>query len=371
MKILYVLPRNMYFGARQATSIDLCCRDLISASAYRASTGIVAPRVVDFFEGFDTVPFPAAGSSTRRRAAYAAALAGERQPDLIVVEQHLPSAAALARKVEIPVVLHRHNFQKRYETGTLLDRARRWFKLRSYLALSGIIHVSHACDAQFGLDWPEVAAPRAVVPNSLAFSQWRPAAERAHEILCVGRCAPEKGILEAAEALAMALPILRGWRARLILAEVGVHPAYHKEVLAALGSVAERVTIEVQLPFPEVQAANERAAIALIPSKWQEPFGRTALEAHAGGAAVISSGSGGLREVSGDGAMFVGTVAPRPWADAITLLAGDAQPRETLARHGREHALRHFNCGAVSARADAFFERICGCPAADRSRVAA
>ncbi len=53
-----------------------------------------------------------------------------------------------------------------------------------------------------------------------------------------------------------------------------------------------------------MKALNERAAIAMIPSKWREPFGRTCLEAHAGGAAVISSGSGGLREISGDAALY-------------------------------------------------------------------
>jgi glycosyltransferase involved in cell wall biosynthesis len=38
------------------------------------------------------------------------------------------------------------------------------------------------------------------------------------EILCVGRACPDKGILEAAEAIAMLLPDYPGWRARFVLA---------------------------------------------------------------------------------------------------------------------------------------------------------
>lgn len=361
MKILYVLSKDMYFGPRFATLIDLSCRDLIGASAFRGSTRILAPSIEEWFPDFDIHAFPATAScSTRARVAYAARMVRTLKPDIIVVQRHLPTAAGIARKLpDVPVILHRHNFLKAIDTGTWTGRLRRAFKLRLYGVLAGVIHVSEACDQQFATAWPEVKIPRAVVPNGFPVAHWRPASERATEILCVGRSAPEKGILEAAQAITLLLPTQPEWRARFILSNVDAHPAYHRQVLTMLATVVDRVTIEVQLPYSEVVAANERAAISIIPSKSQEPFGRTALDAHAGGAAVISSGLGGLREISGDCAVFIDPVEPRTLLEASRRLIADAELRETLARKGREHVAAYFSNGSVSARADAFFAHVC------------
>ena len=41
-----------------------------------------------------------------------------------------------------------------------------------------------------------------------------------------------------------------------------------------------------------------KSEIAVIPSRWEEPFGRTSLEAASRGSAVIISDRGGLPETS-------------------------------------------------------------------------
>ena len=41
-----------------------------------------------------------------------------------------------------------------------------------------------------------------------------------------------------------------------------------------------------------------KSEIAIIPSRWEEPFGRTALEASSRGCATIISNSGGLSETT-------------------------------------------------------------------------
>ena len=41
-----------------------------------------------------------------------------------------------------------------------------------------------------------------------------------------------------------------------------------------------------------------KSEIAVVPSRWQEPFGRTALEASSRGCATIISGRGGLKETT-------------------------------------------------------------------------
>lgn len=54
------------------------------------------------------------------------------------------------------------------------------------------------------------------------------------------------------------------------------------------------------LPHDEVMALYARAAIAVVPSIWQDPLGRTAVEALAAtGCALVTINRGGLSELAG------------------------------------------------------------------------
>ena len=44
----------------------------------------------------------------------------------------------------------------------------------------------------------------------------------------------------------------------------------------------------------------KKSSIAVVPSKWQEPFGRTSMESAAYGCATITSKNGGLPETFKD-----------------------------------------------------------------------
>jgi len=357
LSVFQVMPREMYFGAARATSIDLCVRDLVTFSALRPTTRIFAEPQDDCFAGFTVDPLPLAKRrATFTRSNHIAGIARRERPHLIVVQQHLPTAAAIAYRLPwTRVVLFTHNFQMAYRGGNaLLDGLRRRARGLRYRRLAGIIHVSATCQRDFAEAWPSVTAPNCVVTNGLDFSAWTPAPERLPEILCVGRCAPEKGILEAAQALVAVLPALPGWRARFVLSSADAHPSYFHRVRETLARLGGQVTIELQRPFDEIKSASERAAIALVPSKCRESFGRTALEAHAGGAALISSGQGGLAEVSGAAALYLSAVTPGDITDALARLIGSAELRARLAHDGAERVKALFDVRTQAARFDAF-----------------
>src|SRR3990172_2840269 len=58
LSLFHVMPREMYFGPSRATSIDLCVRDLVTASRFSKSTKIFVERVDCSFAGFDLDCFP-------------------------------------------------------------------------------------------------------------------------------------------------------------------------------------------------------------------------------------------------------------------------------------------------------------------------
>jgi glycosyltransferase involved in cell wall biosynthesis len=91
-------------------------------------------------------------------------------------------------------------------------------------------------------------------------------------------------------------------------------------------------------PHAEMMQAMARAAIVVVPSRWQEPFGLTALEAMASGAALICSDRGGLPDVAGPAALYADPDAPEALAEAIVRLATDPGLRARLAEAGLARA---------------------------------
>ena len=203
-----------------------------------------------------------------------------------------------------------------------------------------------------GLD-PSGPAPL-VLPNALdlaALPVALPSCAREPVILFVGRVVADKGADAFVDACAAALPTLPGWRACMIgadrFAASGLPTAFER-ALAPRAQAAGIVSLGYR-QHDDVLSAMARAAIVVVPSRWAEPFGLTALEAMASGAALICSARGGLPEVVGDAALLVDPDGPGLLASAIVLLARDASMRDALGRAGLARA-KDFDAPAARAR---------------------
>lgn len=352
VKLAIVLPRNMHFGPQAATAVDLCVRDFVRFSAHRNTTAIFAAPVARPFPDLDVRPVPE-GATSRT-------LAGIRDfaPDAVLVQQHRPTAAILAHRLRVPVLLHRHNLQKA-PRGIL----RRWHLMRDYRALAGVVTASQSIADDLAIALPGYRGPVTTVHNGLDVQGWTPARERSRTVLFVGRLAPEKGVLEAALATVAALeqPAAAGWRAVFLLGEPDVHPSYAAEVRQVLAGLGGRAEVKERARHEVVQAAFESAAIALVPSLWPEPFGRTALEALAGGAALITSGTGGLSEVVGPpdagAAIIVPNASEQTLAAQITGLIQDIPLAYRIGAVGRSRAEALFDIRPLAARLDMIVEK--------------
>jgi glycosyltransferase involved in cell wall biosynthesis len=134
--------------------------------------------------------------------------------------------------------------------------------------------------------------------------------------LFVGRIAPEKGIEDALAAAESA-----GRRLRVV---GGVYDAaYH----ARLESRLERHDVIGAQPRDRVFHEMASAEGLLMPARWQEPFGLTAVEAMAAGTPVAAYACGALPEVIADGVS--GLLVP---VGDVEALAGAARRLHTLDR---------------------------------------
>jgi glycosyltransferase involved in cell wall biosynthesis len=352
--IVVVNPRAMHFGENRATSIDLCVRDMVHYSRFKHTTTVIGDAVDRPFPGIRFLPRPIARPDTFvLRTPKLLRMIRDLKPDLVCVEEHLRTASYLARRLAVPVVLHRHNpihgpkgAFNRLKTGA------------GYNRLAALMFVSEALREDFAQSWPQIRARLQVVTNSLDTSLWSPAATRSKTILVVGRATPEKGIKQAALALAEILPRYPDWTARFILNEVHAVADYFAEAVTLISRLGPQATLSVQRPLAEVKEAMKDGAILLVPSIFKEPFGRVALEGHAAGLAVISSGTGGLRQVSGDAALYLPAVEPSSIAEALERLMVNDARRNDLAAKGRARAVAQFDVRNVVAQCDDFFEAL-------------
>ncbi len=319
---LVILPAREVFSPDAAGAISLVVRRF--ALALPGTVVIGRPRPAVFA---DVSYVPAAGWWDMLRAI------AKRRPAVVEVHQQPRLAVAIAllfRRVRVLLVLHN-------DPKPMRGLRWAWERRLALTALHRIVFVSSYLRARFAGAAPGKVA---VLPNPLTLSELPPAGARGRTILFAGRMTIDKAPDVFVEACAAALPRLEGWGAEMIGGDRFGPDSPETGFVARIRAAAGTAGIGFAGPRPhgEVLAAMAQAAIVVVPSRWAEPFGLTALEAMASGAALIAAETGGLPEVAGDAALYVPPDDAAALTAAIVALATDEQRRAALAASGRARA---------------------------------
>ena len=363
--VTIILPHRERFDPASAGAVAMVVQRLASGQSRYPALVVGPPHGGAGFPGIAFLPVALPpwlpGTPTLRYAARLATVLARRPPGLplgLIEVHNKPDVALwLARLLRRPVTLFLHN-DPRDMRGARSAAARS----RLLRRLARVVTVS---DYLRGCLLEGVAPPRRapiVIHNALDLSRLpppRPAAERERLILFAGRVVPDKAPDLFIAACARALPALPGWRAELVGADGFAPGQPDTSFIAGLRplAAASGVTLRGHLPHPQVLEAMARAAIVVVPSRWNEPFGLTALEAMACGATLITSGRGGLAEIAGDAALLA-EPDPASIAQAVRRLAADAGLRGRLAGAGLERARQHFALPNAVAKLDGLRDRI-------------
>jgi glycosyltransferase involved in cell wall biosynthesis len=170
-----------------------------------------------------------------------------------------------------------------------------------------------------------------VLPNFLPAHSFAAAtrADQGSYALVAGRLVPEKGFDTAIAAA-------RGAGVPLVVAGRGPDEP-RLRALAAGGDVR----FDGWVPAPALAGIREGAAVALAPSRWEEPCPYAVLEALAAGLPVLASTLGGLPELVGqESALPPGDVAA--WTAALSALWGDPEARRRAGSAGLADARVRF-----------------------------
>lgn len=363
-EIVLILPPRERFRDADAGAVALTVRDFARASRYASQITIFGGYEEHFSEmRYRCIHVDYAWLWGRNNAYGRACIAILKSSTVKLVEVHNRIELALQIKKALPeckVVVHLHNDP--FVMGGAKTLAQRQHLLN---VLDGVYCVSDYIRQRILTGVSSNSAAKVyVVHNALALNDAQPAAVKENWIVFAGRFIPEKGVLELARALAQVLPQAPAWRAIFVGAKGFGHEAgksnYEQQVYAALGSVSTQVEFRGHLPQAEVMAIFAHSSIAVVPSLWQEPFGRVALEAMSMGNAVVISACGGLVEIAGDAAILLTNVTPAGIAESLLSLLRNPDEMKVVANACQHRAIAEFALSALSAHLDAIRQQLLG-----------
>lgn len=346
--IALVLPPREGFGPGRTGAVGLIARRL--ATVRDPLVPGLAPVVIGGAQAGPTyteTPFVGAKpvwwlpvNPNLRYAAGVARLLVRIGPALVEVHNRADIALDLARRLpSVPISLFLHNDpQGMGKMKTAPERERVAGRM------ARVIGVSDFVCGRFREGLAPGVAPPFALPNAIdleSLPRAAPATRRNPVVLYVGRLVPEKAPDVFVQAAGQALRSLPGWRAEMIGGDrFGVEHG-DTPFIRSLRTQAEAAGVAMlgYRPHEAVLEAMAHAAIVVMPSRWQEPFGLTALEAMACGAALVCSPRGGLPEVAGDAAFYADPDDPVGVAAAILALALDPARRHEAAAAGARRAV--------------------------------
>lgn len=226
-----------------------------------------------------------------------------------------PLPISFARVGERKAAIYAHRQVRTFLVGS------RW--MRAELEMNGI-----------QADRIEIIPP---IPAALAGARPQPPSGESR-LLFVGQVIRGKGVDLLLQALARVEP---PWQADIL--GTGNHLDFCRQLAIKLG-IGERVHFAGWVPHGDLEAHYARAAIAVVPSRWPEPFGMVGIEAMARGRPVVAFAVGGIpdwltHEVSG---LLVPEADTAAMAEAIQGLLRQPERAQALGRRAAQVVAERF-----------------------------
>ena len=293
------------------------------------------------------------------------AMARRFQPDVIHAHGWCEfSAAAVARRLDVPVVVTLHDYGLRCPSKTLRcgDRPCRrtlglccltcWHSDQGLAKRTGLA-------AAIKLGRGKVAGR---ISRFLAVSHY---VARAHLCAGIGEESDYRVVPNFVDTPAG--PISAPESAERPILFVG--PTLPRAGRTVLETAHDALPAEDRPPLSLIDAEDEAgadpdayrdASMIVVPSLWPDPCPTVALEAMAAGRPVIASAVGGLTDLVEPG--FTGMLVPPGEPDALTdamrTLAGDPELAAKLGAAGRDRVVQRFSAAAVIPQVEAAYQEV-------------
>lgn len=354
-----ILPHTESFQAAGAGAVSFCVRDGALVSGLASRIKIFGSAVAEPFDAARFVAVnPAPWWHGRRTSRYVRGLIRalcELSPACIEVHNRPVYVPVLRRAFpDTPILLYVHNDPRTMRgIRECAQRARCLEQVSAVVCVSAFIR---RCMLE-GIEGHPLSGKVRVVLNGVDTAALAPDEHKRREILFVGRLSPQKGGLVFAQAALRLKAHLPEWRFVLVGARSFDNPTlasdYERQVVDAMRQVGEQGELAGYLSHDQVLARFKRAAVAVIPSLWNEPLGLVVVEAMSSGCAVVASRRGGIPELVDDAGILIDSGEAAVWSEQLLHLARDEELQRHYQQAARARAVQYLDIHHTIAGLDA------------------
>ncbi|SHJ33534.1 glycosyltransferase [Pseudobutyrivibrio xylanivorans] len=224
----------------------------------------------------------------------------------VIVENQMSLAIELLKRTgfsrDYPIYFHMHNDVDVYRTpkyiSTLVSNGVQFIAVSQYIKTQilkysedAVVHLLYN-----GISLNEYSMTTRIDDGMIRF-------------LYAGRIIPNKGVMEAVEAfIQMLIRVTPELKNRLIFEIIGFSDrlcSYEKKIFNKAEKYHENIICHKRLATTQMAEKYNEFDVVVMPTVDEEPFGLVALETIAKGMALITTNSGAIPEVVGDGAVIV------------------------------------------------------------------
>lgn len=258
----------------------------------------------------------------------------------VIVENQMSTACELIRTLgqdrDFPVYFHMHNDVDIYRSPEEIR----------YLTAAG---VQFLCVSKYISSQILKYAPKAVchiLYNGVDFDNYSTTTKQPTDevkFLYAGRIIPDKGVLELATAFNKSLATNDTPISLDIVGFSGLDAGYEKQVKDQAAKNASSIHCRNKVTTQEMADLYNEYDVVVMPTISEEPFGLVALETIAKGIPLITTNSGALPEVVGDGAVIVDKDVDfiNSLSAAILELSSNKEYRLKLGKNGQNLARKN------------------------------
>ena len=288
MKIATILPYKENYSKNGAGAVALWISEFLRDSINKKTTYIFGSTenknyLSKNYININLSEFNSRFTSTTKNYSYLILKkVKELNFDIIEIHNRPNMVVDFSDKINCKIILYFHNDPTTMKSAKTV--AERLYLLNK---VDKIIFISEWVKKKFFKGLPDVSQNKTdVIYHSI--DPIKKKLKKNKQIIFVGKLNESKGYDLFCKAMFKVLNKFSDWRAISIGDEKRFQDFPTHKLHINLG----------QLSHIKVMKYLEKSEIAVIPSRWEEPFGRTALEASSRGCATIISATGGLKETS-------------------------------------------------------------------------
>lgn len=312
--ICNILPYKEYYDRDRAGAVALTVRDFCEMSEFKKDIVVLGGQQCDnpLTPNYQQLHFKTSFFGRKNDAYLEEALIFLKSRNVKLIEVHNRPiwVQKLSAELEIPITLHLHNDPQEMDCAkNKMERIKLIMQCNAIYCVSNFVRFRML----EGIDDQELINKVHVIYNIVKPPMILDLSNKQKLIIFVGRLTQEKGIVEFTKAINNVLPDYPDWKALIIAPKSNrsfFDPSY-RVVMKAVKSLPKQIIYYSKCTNEVVQSWFKNSAIAVLPSKWDEPFGRTVLEAINNGCALITTNRGGIPEIVLDDAIVLEDVTVR------------------------------------------------------------